>query len=204
MNAAQLEHIMPNATITQAMVGELESSMAEFGIVGRLDQCAFIANVAHESGQLRYLGENLNYSADALLSTWPSHFDLASAAAYARQPERIANRVYANRGGNSNEASGDGWAYRGAGAIEVTFHDNHLACAQHFGRTLADIGPWLRTLEGALRSAGWFWQMRHLSDQSDFDAICDIVNIGHHTIAIGDSSGYADRVAFFQRAQEVL
>lgn len=85
-----------------------------------------LATVYHETGRsMCPISENLNYSADGLRATFPKYFNAAQAAAYARQPERIANRAYANRMGNGDEASGDGWRYRGRGLVQITGRDNY-------------------------------------------------------------------------------
>ena len=90
----------------------------------------FFAQTAHGTGGYKAFGENLNYSADGLLGIFKKYFpDKATATRYARQPEKIANRVYASRMGNGNEASGDGWRYRGRGALQLTGRDNYLALA---------------------------------------------------------------------------
>lgn len=86
---------------------------------------AFLANIGVETGELRAVEENLNYSASGLLSVFGKYFNSETAAQYARKPEKIANRVYANRIGNGNEASGDGWKYRGRGLIQVTGRANY-------------------------------------------------------------------------------
>lgn len=204
----QLQAIMPNAGSRAArFLGFLNETMHEFGIESKARMAAFLATVGHESGQLSTLEENLNYSADALMRTWPAHFTLDLSTQYARQPEKIANRAYASRGGNGDEASGDGWRYRGAGLIQLTFKDNQGACADHFCIPKADIGNWLRTPEGASRSAGWFWfanKIDRYADIGDFDGVCDTVNRGKKTIAIGDSIGWQDRLAMFERARAAL
>jgi len=205
MNATQLSQIMPRAGAPY--IAALIAAMAEFGINTPARQQMFIATVAHESAQLTVLVENLNYSAEALRRVFGKYFPTdAMAANYARQPERIANRVYANRGGNGNEASGDGWRYRGAGAIQLTFRDNHAACAAYFNRPVESIGDWLRTPEGACRSAGWFWstnKINRFADVNDFDGVSDAVNRGSKTAAVGDSNGWADRLAYFNLARKV-
>lgn len=126
---------------------------------------------------------------------------------YARNPRKIANKVYANRMGNGDEASGDGWTYRGAGLIQLTGKANQLACASHFGIAPEKIGVWLRTPEGASRSAAWFWDQHHLSTfalRGDFDGVCDIVNIGKKTEKIGDSIGYAGRLAKLEQFEAAI
>jgi putative chitinase len=152
----------------------LAEACAEWGIDTPLRLAAFLAQIAHESGQLRLLVENLNYSAEALLRVFPRHFDAAQAAAYARQQERIAARVYANRMGNGAEASGDGWRYRGRGLIQVTGHDNYAACGTALGLDLIAQPELLERPGPAARSAGWFWHRHDLSRLADARDIATI------------------------------
>jgi putative chitinase len=205
MTLDQLRRIMPNTLRGAVFFNALTLAMAESGITTARDQAAFLATVGNETGQLSSIEENLNYSAERLMAVWPKRFPtMASAAPYARNPPALANRVYANRGGNGDEKSGDGYRYRGAGCIQLTFHDNHMACAAHFGIPPDVVGDWMRTPTGAARSAGWFWSIHKLSHVTDFDKVCDLVNIGHCTEKIGDPIGYADRLALFDRALAVL
>lgn len=127
----------------------------------------FLAQLAHESNSLKDLSENLNYSAEGLLKVFPEYFNEETAKLYARNPEKIANRVYANRYGNGNEASGDGWRYRGAGAMQLTFKDNHARAAKEFGKSLEELGDWLRTVPGACWSAAWFWHVNAINTVAD-------------------------------------
>ena len=185
----------------------LLSAMTEFEINTPLRQAAFLAQVFHESGNLDRVDENLNYSAQGLMRTWASRFDAATAEKYAHKPEMIANKVYANRMGNRDEASGDGWKYRGAGLIQLTGKDNQFACAMHIGHDPTQIGDYLRTEEGACRSAGWFWSVNNVNkwaDARDIDGVSDVVNLGRKTAKIGDSIGYAHRKGLFEAFERVL
>lgn len=205
---AQLQAIMPLARARAAtFLAPLNATMLEFGINTPERVAAFLATIAHESAQLSRFDENLSYSAAGLLSTFGRYFTPAQAAVYARQPERIANRVYANRMGNGDEASGDGWRRSGAGAIQLTGTHNQRACAAYFKIPMTEIAAWLRTPTGAIRSAGWFWFINGLksyADAGDFDGVCDVVNRGKKTGLIGDSIGWPDRLALYKVAQKVL
>src|SRR5882762_15286 len=110
-----LRAIMPALSYARATqyISPLNSALEEFKINTKLRVSAFLAQLAEESQELQTWQENLNYSASGLLKTFKKYFNASNAASYAHQPERIANRVYANRGGNGNEASGDGWKHRG-------------------------------------------------------------------------------------------
>lgn len=203
----KLAACMPQATATNIarFTEPLAAACAEFGIdtPGRL--AAFLAQVAHESGELRTTVENLNYSAEALRKVFPRHFsDPATALDYARQPQRIANRVYANRMGNGDESSGDGWRHRGMGLIQVTGKQNQSACLAALGQ---DDPSYLMSDEGAARSAAWFWSVNKLNayaDKGDFDGVCDVVNRGRKTAAEGDSIGWADRKIHHGNALQAL
>ena len=203
MNQTQLSKILPRAPAGAAAL--LTAAMLRFDITKREDQAAFIATVGHESTQLTVFQEGLNYSAEALLRVFGKYFTASSAAQFARKPAEIANRVYANRGGNGNEVSGDGWRYRGAGAIQLTFLNNHKACAEYFGIPLDKIGAWLRTIDGAILSAGWFWKVNNISRfVGDFDGASDAVNIGRKTSKVGDSNGWPERLRLYNTTLGVL
>jgi putative chitinase len=143
---------------------------------------AFKAQCHHESQGSTRKVENLNYSAQGLMNTWPSRFNTQKLAdEYARQPEKIANKVYANRMGNGDEASGDGWKYRGRGFIQITGKDNYQAFSRCKGISLDDAVKYLETDEGALESACWYWQTRGLNglaDTGDIRGITKRINGG--------------------------
>lgn len=201
MTLDQLKRILPGTTRAATFFDALVRAMAEFHIKTPQEQARFLAQVGHETGNLSVFEENLNYSAERLTKVWPSRFPtIASTAGYARNPVALANKVYANRMGNRDEKSGDGWMFRGSGCIQLTGRDNQYGCALYFDVPLDDIGDWLRTPEGAARSAGWYWMTRGLNNISDFDKLSDLVNIGRHTQKIGDANGYEDRLAIYNRA----
>jgi putative chitinase len=208
LTLAQLQACMPMlGTRAQDFLPYLPMAINLAGATTRNRLTMFMATVAYESDDLRHLEENLNYSAEGLMRTWPKRFDAATAAQYARQPERIANRVYALRGGNGDEKSGDGWRYRGAGAIQLTFKANQHACAAFFGKRDEDMYAWLRSPEGALMSAAWFWKTRgcnDYADHNDFDGVCDIVNIGRKTTAYGDAIGFINRLVRLRAIQAII
>lgn len=196
----QLQQILPNARQrAAAFIGPLITATTEFDITTPLRESAFIAQIGHESGHLQHVSENLNYSADGLLRTFPRYFTSSQAAVYARNPEKIANRVYASRMGNGPEESGDGWRFRGAGLIQLTGRDNQQRCADYFGIDYNVIGDWLRTPEGAARSAGWFWVTiggNELADAQDMRTITRKIN--------GGFNGLDDRMALYENAIAVL
>lgn len=197
---AQLQQIAPHSPARFAdWVDALNAAMDEFEINTDARVQMFIAQVMHESAGMSALVENLNYSASALLASWSLRFDAASAAHYARNPEAIANKVYADRMGNGNEASGDGWKYRGRGLIQITGKSNYSACGD--GLSIDCIGQpeLLGSIEEAARSAAWFWDQHGLNqaaDAGDFDQTTRVIN--------GGSNGAADRHALYTLAQQAI
>lgn len=135
----------------------------------------FLSQVMHESGDFKYKEENLNYSEHGLLSTFPKYFDADSARTYARKPERIANKVYANRYGNGNEQSGDGWKYRGRGFIQCTFKDNYQALSNATETDFVNNPDTLKEDKYAILSAGWFWNMREINCIADKGLIDEVI-----------------------------
>lgn len=128
----------------------------------------FFAQCAHESGGFKAFSENLNYSAQGLRNIFGKYFPTAELAnAYARQPQKIANRVYANRMGNGDEASGDGWKYRGRGALQLTGKFSYQAFADYIGRPEVMTNPDLVATELCFESALWFF------DKNKLWSICD-------------------------------
>lgn len=178
----QLLQILPDARpVAGIFVPALNRAMARWKIDSPVRQTAFLAQVGHESGQLRRLVENLNYSAEALVRTWPNRFTAQNAGAYARQPERIANRVYGGRMGNGQETSGDGWRYRGRGLIQLTGRVNYHAAAQALGLPLLENPELLEQPEHAAQSAAWWWAthgLNELADAGRFSDIGSIINTG--------------------------
>jgi putative chitinase len=214
----QLKCIMPRAGVfAVTYLPWLNSAMAEFGIDTKKRQVCYIPQLAHETGDLNRVTENLNYTSDALLATFNTkqvtRFTRELADRYGRNAahpadqQMIANIAYANRMGNGDVASGDGWRYRGAGGIQLTGKDNQRSCAVYFRIPVDQVGDWLRTPEGAMRSAAWFWWRagcNELADVGKIDAISDLVNIGHRTAEVGDAIGFADRQSRTGLADKVL
>ena len=150
-----------------AVMTEMPDTMQKFNITTPLRLCHFLAQCSHESGGFKALRENLNYSSEGLMATFPKYFSIKSVAdAYARQPEKIANRVYANRMGNGNEASGDGFKFRGRGYIQLTGKDNYASFGKFIGEDLL-TNPDLVATKYPLTSAGFFF------DVNKIWAICD-------------------------------
>jgi putative chitinase len=196
-----LSQCLPEATAdnVEKYAVALDMACHEFDINTPERIAAFIAQVGHESGNLRYAKENLNYSAEGLVKTFPKYFKDIDTTQYARNPEAIASRVYANRMGNGDEESGDGWKYRGRGLIQLTGHDNYLNCGKGLDVDLINEPEYLETPDGAARSAGWFWNSHNLN------ALADAGDIKTMTKKInGGFIGLEDRIKHYNHALEVL
>lgn len=204
LTAAQLVLVMPNAAaIAGRFVGPLNQAFARWAIDSTERAAAFLAQAAHETGELRHLEENLNYSADRLCAIWPKRFpSLAEATAYHRNPEKIANRVYGGRLGNGDEKSGDGYLYRGRGIFQLTgranYRDASIAVAGDADTLL--LNPELVAQpEYACETAAWYWDSRAcnaLADAGDFVAITKKIN--------GGTIGLEDRVMHWKHAIAAL
>lgn len=189
-----------DAVLKAALPG-LNATLERFKINENKNEVAsFLAQVGHESAQLRYMAENLNYSADGLGKIFKKYFPTpALRAQYARKPQAIANRVYASRMGNGNEASGDGWKHRGRGYIQLTGANNYNAFAKALGITVDEAIALLETDEGAWMSAGWYWQDRGLDKHDD-----DLNILPETKLINGGTHGLADRQKLFDRGQKYL
>jgi putative chitinase len=156
---------------------------------------AFLAQTCVECENYTVFVEDLYYSAAALSACWPSLFNATTAAQYADQPELIANLVYANRYGNGDTASGDGWTYRGRGAIQVTFKDNYSACSQQmYGDLTVVENPDLLTQpDGAIKSACWYWSSNNLNQYADLGDITTMTKIinGGYTLLSQRQANYS-------------
>lgn len=165
---------------------------------------AFLANVMIESQYLRVLRENLRYSAKGLSNTWPNRYGVngkkgvpnAKALELAGKPQAIANHTYANRMGNGNEASGDGWKYAGKGPIQVTGKDNFVRFLKANNLPLDTHPDRLMEPELGTIASMHFWDSNNINryaDIGDFDGTADLVNIGRKTTKQGDAHGFASR-----------
>lgn len=189
MTLEQLKKIIPNAGPRAGVfLGPLNDAMAEFGIDTPARQAAFLAQVAHESGSLVYTSEIASGRA------YNGRADLGNT-----KPDAI--RIAARNG----TTPGPFW--KGHGLIQITGFDNHQACGEALGLDLVNHPEQLEAVDPACRSAAWFWQEHRLNkwaDAGDFDGLSDVINRGHKTRTIGDANGYAERLAFFNRAKEVI
>lgn len=176
----------------------LNYTFKKYEIVTNIRKAHFMGQACHESNWLRTLEENLNYSANGLISIWGSRFpDMAIAQQYARNPQKIANKVYGGRFGNTED--GDGWKYHGRGIFQLTFKDNYKRCGDALGIDLTASPELLLTDKYACLSAGWYWNkkaLNELADKNDYEGITKRIN--------GGMTGAMDRVYKTKKVFEVL
>ena len=201
----QLLQILPNAgPVAGVFVSALNTAMGKYQIITPLRIAAFLAQAGHESSQLLHLAENLNYGAPGLLATWPSRFTPSMAAQVERQPEQIANIVYASRMGNGPTASGDGWRFKGRGLFQVTGWTNYQSCGSALALDLLTHPELLEQPIYAAMSAAWYWSTKGfntLADAGNIDDIGSIINTGQRGKV---PNGATDRVALYNNALGVL
>ena len=196
----QLNKITTKNKNNAALAEALNKVLTKYEINTKNRIAGFLAQCGHESLDFTVLKENLNYGAKGLRATFGKYFkDDATAAKYERKPEMIANKVYASRMSNGDEASGDGYKFRGRGAIQLTGRANYTAFAKDIGKTLDETIVYLETLDGAIESACWFWK------QNGLNAICDKDDIVAMTKKInGGTIGLEDRKTHYEKAKKVL
>lgn len=190
--------IAPDETVKKYLV-PINHTLSHWDINTSRRVSVFLAQIFHESGHLAHTVENLNYSADGLLKIFGKYFTWEQALQYSRKPEKIANRVYANRMGNGDEASGDGWKHRGRGLIQITGKNMQEAVMKAL--ELTDLAQLSEPYFAAL-SAGWFWNLKNLSNISDTGTLLGFRQV---TYAInGGYNGIDDRVINWERIKKVL
>lgn len=199
----QLKQLLPKNPYIDHWHEALAQLLPDYEINTPQRIAAFIAQCAHESGEFTTLKENLNYKAATLRKIFPKYFpDDATANHYASLPnkqEAIANKVYANRMGNGDEASGDGFRYCGRGLIQLTGKDNYSWFAASIGISVEEASEYLQTFEGAAQSACWFWETNNLNqwaDKGDILTLTKRIN--------GGTIGLDDRIKHYQHALHVL
>lgn len=187
----------------------LSEEMINSGIDTPLRVCHFLAQLSHESAGFSRDKENLNYGEAGLLKTFGKYFKDGLEKKYARKPEMIANRVYANRMGNGSEDSGDGWKFRGRTWIQLTGKNNYAKYSKIiFGDTRLLENPDLAldpTVSAKIACA--FWNQSNLNkfaDKDDVDAVSDLINRGKQTSAKGDAIGYAHRLELTNKAKKAI
>jgi len=197
---------MVNSQHLQAMridpvwVDALNETFQRFNILTPIQQASFIGQCGHECGNFRILEENLNYRAETLMKLWKARFPTIEIAnEYARNPKKIANKVYANRMGNRDEASGDGYRFRGRGCIQLTGHANYFHAGQACGEDFVMQPDLVATPRYAAMTAGWFWNTHKLNqyaDRQDFLMMTKKIN--------GGTIGLDDRIKHINHALDIL
>ena len=186
--------------IGQQWVTALNDTFSQFGILTPNQQAAFIGQCSHECGHFRILEENLNYRAATLMKLWPKRFPtLEIANAYAGNPKKIANMVYANRMGNRDESSGDGYRFRGRGCIQLTGHANYFHAGKALGVDFVMEPDLVATPKYAAMTAGWFWKTHgcnEVAESADWLKLTKKIN--------GGTIGLEDRIAHTKQALEAL
>jgi len=181
-------------------VSALNDTFAKFNIVSVKQQSAFIGQCAHECGNFRILEENLNYKAVTLMKLWSKRFPTQEIAnSYEKNPKKIANMVYSNRMGNRDEASGDGYRFRGRGCIQLTGHANYYHAGQACGVDFVMEPDLVATPMYAAMTAGWFWDTHKLNDyanRKDYVGMTKKIN--------GGTIGLQDRIDHIEKAFGVL
>ena len=197
-----VHHLIPKVKNFEEWYTNLGDILPEYDIDTPKRVAAFMAQCGHESGGFTLMQENLNYSAKGLRGTFGKYFpndDIAKQ--YERKPQMIANRVYGNRMGNGDEASGEGWYFRGRGIIQITGKNNYTKCSQSLfeSNVLVENPDLLLESEYAIHSACWFWsaaRLNELSDIGDIKTMTKRIN--------GGFIGLEDRINHYNHAIEIL
>lgn len=194
----QFKKLNPNCKSVELYVQHLNKYMPMFGITTPIQQAFFLAQAGHESAGFTKLVENLNYTTpERLVVIFPKYFpNKKIAEAYAGKPEKIANVVYANRMGNGDASSGDGWKYRGKGIIQITGKTAQIRAMLECDLASVDA---LMEIEGAIKGACWWWKTNNMnrhSDKNDINASTKAVNGGYN--------GLDDRIVRLAGYKKVL
>lgn len=199
----QLKQLLPKNPYITYWYSALSKLLPDYDMTTPQRAAAFLAQCAHESGEFTALQENLNYKPATLRKIFPKYFPTDEIAnEYCSKPnkqEAIANKVYANRMGNGDEASGDGYRYRGRGLIQLTGKDNYSFFAGSLGISVEEAAEYMSTFEGAAQSACWFWETNNLNqwaDKGDIVTLTKKIN--------GGTIGLDDRIAHYEHALHVF
>lgn len=199
----QLRELLPKNPYVQHWHKALAQLFPDYQINTPRRMAAFIAQCAHESASFTALVENLNYRWQTLRKLFPKYFPTDELAQdYAGRPnkqEAIANRIYASRMGNGDEASGDGYRYRGRGLIQLTGKSNYTWFAASLEITPEEATEYLGTFEGAAQSACWFWETNKLNQWADAEDILTLTKRIN-----GGTIGLEDRIKHYKHAMHVL
>jgi putative chitinase len=198
MNISKLQGHVPDSVINQ-----IPGIQEKFGVNTPLRLAHFLAQCGHESGGFRITQENLNYSAKGLQGIFKKYFPSeALALDYAKKPQKIANRVYGGRMGNGNEASGDGFKFRGRGFIQLTGRDNYKAFDDAVEDNILE-NPDLVATKYPLASAAWFWNKNKLNQLADKGDTTEVVTMITKRVN-GGTIGLPDRIKHFKEFYSLL
>ncbi len=198
MNISKLQGHVPDSVINQ-----IPGIQEKFGVNTPLRLAHFLAQCGHESGGFRITQENLNYSAKGLQGIFKKYFPSeALALDYAKKPQKIANRVYGGRMGNGNEASGDGYKFRGRGFIQLTGRDNYKAFDDAVEDNILE-NPDLVATKYPLASAAWFWNKNKLNQLADKGDTTEVVTMITKRVN-GGTIGLPDRIKHFKEFYSLL
>jgi len=196
-------HCITTPGLADRWVVAPKETCGEFAIDTPFRIAGFLSNVAHESAGFKFVKENLNYSAASLMRVWPSRFpNLEVAQRYAMQPEKIANRAYADRMGNGDEASGDGAKFLGRGLIQLTGKNNYVAYSLACDNEALQHPEIVEQPKYAAESAGWFWNVNRLNtlaDAQDVGGMCRRINGGYNGLDDRQMK-YAKLMDYFDQA----
>jgi putative chitinase len=196
----QLTDIIGKNPYAEQWCNALNQILPDYGIDTPQRVAAFIAQCAHESGNFRFLSENLNYRWETLRKLFSKYFPTDELAKqYEKKPEKIANRIYGGRMGNGPEETGDGFRYCGRGLIQLTGRANYEAFADSIESTPEEVSEYLGTFEGAVQSACWFWETNNLNQYADSDDIKTMTKRIN-----GGFIGLADREKHYEHAKHVF
>ncbi|MBS0356336.1 MAG: glycoside hydrolase family 19 protein [Proteobacteria bacterium] len=207
LTADTLKKVFPLCPNPDAWAAALAPALSKYEINTRDRICSFLAQTGHESGQFRNLVESLNYSAARLVKVWPKRFPTLDAATpYAQNEQKLGNFVYANRLGNGDVNSGDGFHYRGRGLIQLTGRSNYAAAGKAIGADLVGNPELLQQPAYAVLSAAWFWQSHGLNaladDKTDDDDLEDFREITRRIN--GGFVGVQERFALYKQIEALL
>jgi len=189
--------------ITDSVYNEIQSVIDIFSINTPVRLSHFLGQCAHESGNFKFTSENLNYSTKGLIATFPKYFKQPGLAeAYARNPERIASRVYADRMGNGSEGTSDGWKFRGRGYIQLTGKSNYMAFDAFVNENILSE-PDLVAKKYPLLSAGWFFHKNKLNNISD-KGMSEQVILELTKRINGGTNGLQDRIKYTTKFGKLL
>lgn len=190
--------------VPQFIIDQIPDTAARFGITTPLRLAHFLSQTCHETGGFKAFSENLNYGSKGLLTIFSKYFKtIDKAKAYERKPEKIANLVYANRMGNGDEASGDGWKHRGRGALQTTGKSNYKDFANFMGMPEIMTNPDLVATKYPLASAGFFFKKNGLWSICDQGSSNEVVKKLTNRIN-GGQNGILDRIAHFKEYYNLL